>query len=151
MVYINQDDKKTIQANLKPILNKYKLKGSLRIHHHSKIVLTIRSGEVDFFNNALEKANSSNVGNRDEHIDRAKYYKQKGYMQVNEYHLDTFFSGDVLECLEEIKKAMMSADWYDESDAMTDYINTAYYYNIQVGEWDKPYQLTGNVEEYLTA
>jgi len=25
---------------------------------------------------------------------------------------------------------------------MTDYFNTAYYYDVQVGRWNKPYRLT---------
>jgi len=33
--------------------------------------------------------------------------------------------------------------WYDNSDAMTDYFDTAYYTNIRIGKWDKPYKFTG--------
>ena len=29
--------------------------------------------------------------------------------------------------------------WYDKSDAMTDYFDTAYYISMNVGEWNKPY------------
>ena len=38
-------------------------------------------------------------------------------------------------------KELKSADWYDESDAQVDYFNTAYYVDINVGQWDKPYQI----------
>jgi hypothetical protein len=31
-------------------------------------------------------------------------------------------------------KALKSADWYDESDAQTDYFNTAYYVDVNVGK-----------------
>ena len=31
----------------------------------------------------------------------------------------------------------------DSSDAMTDYFDTAYYTNIRIGKWDKPYVFTG--------
>jgi len=41
--------------------------------------------------------------------------------------------------LKEIKEALLAADYYDHSDAQTDYFNTAYYYHIHVGKWDKPY------------
>ena len=30
--------------------------------------------------------------------------------------------------------------WYDNSDAMIDYFDTAYYMDISVGDWNKPYQ-----------
>jgi dipeptide/tripeptide permease len=36
---------------------------------------------------------------------------------------------------------MKSADWYDKSDAQVDYFNTAYYYDVNVGSWNKPYKL----------
>jgi hypothetical protein len=29
--------------------------------------------------------------------------------------------------------------WFDKSDSMTDYFHTAFYYDIQVGKWDRPY------------
>jgi hypothetical protein len=44
--------------------------------------------------------------------------------------------------LKEIKKALMAAGYYDNSDAMTDYFDTAYYYYINVGKWNKPYVVT---------
>jgi hypothetical protein len=37
---------------------------------------------------------------------------------------------------------MYGKDYYDRSDAMTDYFDTAYYTNINLGKWDKPYELT---------
>jgi len=37
---------------------------------------------------------------------------------------------------------MKGDQWYDNSDAMTDYFDTAYYMDINVGQWDKPYVLT---------
>ena len=30
--------------------------------------------------------------------------------------------------------------WYDNSDAMTDYFDTAYYTHVSVGKWNKPYE-----------
>jgi hypothetical protein len=41
--------------------------------------------------------------------------------------------------LKELKEALMAADYYDRSDAMTDYFDTAYYYDINIGKWNKPY------------
>ena len=48
MAYMNQEKKAKIAANLKPILAKYGMKGTLRVHHHSTIVLTLQSGPIDF-------------------------------------------------------------------------------------------------------
>ena len=43
--------------------------------------------------------------------------------------------------VEDLKKAMKGAIWFDKSDIMTDYFHTAYYMNINIGRWDKPYKL----------
>jgi hypothetical protein len=36
---------------------------------------------------------------------------------------------------------LKSADWYDESNAMIDYFNTAYYVDVNIGKWNTPYIL----------
>ena len=51
------------------------------------------------------------------------------------------YNGQSLAFLSEVIPALKSADWYDESDAMIDYFNTAYYFDINVGKWNKPYIL----------
>jgi hypothetical protein len=47
-----------------------------------------------------------------------------------------------LKALQEIKQALLVADWFDKSDIQSDYFHTAYYYHINVGKWNKPYELT---------
>jgi hypothetical protein len=44
--------------------------------------------------------------------------------------------------------ALKSADWYDESDAQTDYFNTAVYVDINVGKWRSPTLLRLDMTEY---
>jgi hypothetical protein len=114
MAYMNQEKKAVIAAAMKPVLKKYGLKGTLSVHNHSSISLNIKSGPIDF------------GGDR---------------IQVNPYWLDDHY-GDkpkALAALKEIKNALMAAGYYDNSDAMTDYFDTAYYYHINVGKWNKPY------------
>jgi hypothetical protein len=78
------------------------------------ISLNIKSGPIDFGDNRI---------------------------QVNTYWLDDHYKDrpKALAALKELKEALMAADYYDESDAMTDYFNTAYYFYINVGKWNKPY------------
>ena len=116
MAYMNQDKKRQIAAKMKPVLKKYNLKGSLSVHNHSSITLTIKSGPIDFGGD---------------------------YVQVNHYWLDDHYKDkpQALAALKEIKEAMLAADWYDRSDAQVDYFDTAYYYNINVGRWNKPYEM----------
>ena len=116
MAYMNQQKKAVIATKVKPILKKYGLKGTLSVHNHSSISLNLKSGRIDF------------GGDR---------------IQVNTYWLDDHYSDRpvALAALKELKDALMSADYYDRSDAQVDYFDTAYYYNINVGKWNKPYVL----------
>ena len=38
-------------------------------------------------------------------------------------------------------KAEGGEEWYDNSDIMTDYFDTAFYLMVEVGKWDKPYEM----------
>lgn len=116
MAYMNQEKKAKIAAKMKPVLKKYGLKGTLSVHNHMSISLNIKSGPIDF-------------GGTD--------------IQVNPYWLDDHYKDrpKALAALKEIKEALLAADYYDRSDAQVDYFDTAYYYNINVGRWNKPYEL----------
>ena len=115
MAYMNQDRKRQIAAAVKPILKQYGMKGTLSVRHHSAIVLTLTEGPIDF---------------------------GKTYTDVNQYWIHDHYEGAAREFLEEIYAAMQAAGWYDRSDAMTDYFDTAYYISIRVGKWNKNYVCT---------
>lgn len=127
MAYMSSERKSRIKAAVDPVLKKYGLKGSLRKDTHS-ITLTIRSGNVDFKHLTVSPIACE---------------PSKFYVQVNEYWLDSHWTGTALQVLEELKTAMRAADWYDNSDAMVDYFDTAYYPYIHLGSWQKGYQYTG--------
>lgn len=120
MAYMNQEKKAKIAAVLKPILKKYNVKGSLRVRNHMAICLTITQGPIDF-------VKDSNA--------------QDGYIQVNPYWYQDHFSGKAKEFLSEVIPAMYSADYYDNSDAMVDYFDTAYYVDVNIGKWNQDYKL----------
>ena len=114
MAYMNREKKAKIAAKIKPLLKRYGLKGSLAVRNHSTIVLNLKSGKIDF------------GGDR---------------IQVNTYWAHEHYTGVAKEFLVQAIKELKSADWYDESDAQVDYFNTAYYVDINVGQWNKPYEL----------
>lgn len=135
MAYMNQEMKKKISEKVKPILAKYKIKGTLSVRNHSTIVLTLKSGKagkVDF----VDSINRT-VGNNPYYRNFRKV--EDGHVQVNQYYIKDHFDGDAKECLEELYEAMKAANWFDKSDIMTDYFHTAYYIDINVGKWDTPY------------
>ena len=115
MAYISQQDKKELAPGIKRVLKKYGMKGSIAIKHHSSLVVNLQSGPIDF--------------------------DMDGYTSVNVYHIDRHYTGIARDFLNELVKAMKGTKWFDKSDIMTDYFHTAYYIDINVGKWNKPYVL----------
>jgi hypothetical protein len=136
MAYMNQEKKATIAARAKPIFKKYGVKATLAVRNHSTIVVNIQSGSLDFIGNY----NALQIHRRD--TGRDAHILNQEYLDVNPYWYQEHFTGECKAFFDEVFTAIKSADWYDESDAMTDYFNTAYYFDINVGRWNKPYQLT---------
>jgi len=133
MAYMNQDKKKIIKANLDKVLKPLGIKYSLRVDNHMAINCTIRSGSVDFIQNMRDMLKG----------DQFKLTTDHGYVQVNPYWYNEHFTGQPREIINQVIDALKSADYYDKSDAMVDYFDTAYYMHLNIGDWDKPYQLTG--------
>lgn len=115
MAFISQDDKKELAPEIKAVLKKYGMKGSIAIQHHSNLVVNVRSGPIDFGGDAI---------------------------QVNIHHIGSNYEGEAKDFLSELLAAMKGDKWFDKSDIMTDYFHTAYYMDINIGRWDKPYELT---------
>ena len=133
MAYMNQEKKAKIAAAIKPILAKYKLKGSLSVRNNMSIVLTIQAGAIDF------------IGNFNAHnADKNRFNPASDSIQVNPYWYKEHFDGIAKEALSEIVPAMYSADYFDNSDIQSDYFETAYYVDVNVGKWGKPYEFHMN-------
>jgi hypothetical protein len=115
MAYISQADKKELAPAIKAVLKKYGMKGTISIRNHSSLVVTVKSGKLPF---------------------------PEDHIQVNTYWIDSNYKGKQKAFLNELLSAMMGDKWYDKSDIMTDYFNTAYYLDINIGRWDRPYELT---------
>ena len=134
MAYMNQQKKSIIASKLKPVLKKYGVKGSLKVNNHSTIVLTVKSGKIDFIGNY-----NSTVGNQPGGFRNGSAAEKS--LQINPYWFQEHFSGKSKEFLTEAMAALKGADWYDESDAQIDYFNVAYYVDINIGKWKSPYIL----------
>jgi hypothetical protein len=124
MAYMNQEKKAVIAAKLKPVLKKYGVKGTLSVRNHMSIVLTVKSGKVDFFTDYGDREDARKFG-----------------IQVNPYWFQDHFTGKSKSFLTEAFDALKSAGYYNNSDASIDYFDTAYYYDINIGKWNKPYVL----------
>ena len=137
MAYMSQEKKVKIAPKIKAILAKYKVKGSLAVRNHMTLCLNLKSGSIDFI------ANSNKVCSNN-HYQVASGFKPStsGYDQVNPYHFKDHYDGKALAFMQEVFHAMKGADWYDNSDAQTDYFDTAYYVDVNIGSWNKNYILT---------
>jgi hypothetical protein len=88
---------------------------------------------------------SVNVSLLKGNIDFSEILGDDKYLQVNQYWLEHV--GDHKPMFEKIIDIIKNAPayvgepaWYDKSDAQVDYFCTAYYFHIEIGKWDKPYE-----------
>ena len=125
MAYVSQEDKAKLAPQIKKVLNKYGMKGSISIRHHSTLVVTLQSGAIDF----------------------KDYSHGDGYIQVNTYHIATQYQGKAKAFLTELLAAMKGPDYFNNDDAMTDYFHRSHYTDINVGRWNKPYFLQNTAKK----
>ena len=125
MAYVSQKDKAKLAPEIKKVLSKYGMKGSISIRHHSSLVVTLQSGAIDF----------------------KDYSHGDGYIQVNTYHIDSHYRGKAKAFLTELLAAMKGPDYFNNDDAMTDYFHRSHYTDINVGRWNKPYFLQNTAKK----
>lgn len=54
MAYMNKEKKAKIAPAVKAICAKYGVKGTLKVHNHSTLILTLRSGKIDFWGTMMK-------------------------------------------------------------------------------------------------
>ena len=123
MAYVSQADKKSLAPAIKAVLNKYGMKGSIRVRNHSTLVVTVKSGAIDF----------------------SEYMRGEAYIDVNPYWIDQHYSGIARNFLNELLDAMKGPNYFNDDDAMTDYFSRSHYTDISIGTaWNKPYTYMPN-------
>ena len=140
MAYMNQERKKVLAPAIKAVLKKYNMKGTIGVRNHSSLIVNIKEGALDLLG-AAQKHN-------DEYA-RVRGFKEPyqvgEHLQVNHYccveNAERVGETTIAKFYEELIAAMKGDLYYDNSDAMIDYFDTAYYMNINAGNWDKPYKL----------
>lgn len=116
MAYITTAEVKAIRDTLKAAFPEFKF--GVRREHYSKVEVNIMSGPLDL--------------------------TDKPY--INVYHFNSAFGEDrpeLANLLSAITLIIKNAgrEWYDNSDSMIDYFDTAFYYGIEVGKWNKNYEI----------
>ena len=110
---MNQEKKKELSPAIRRVLKAYGMKGTLAVQNQSTLICNVQSGEIDF---------------------------KQDYMQVNAHHISSQYEGIQRKFLADLKDAMMIGN-FDNSDPMTDYFHVGWYISINIGNWNKPYQL----------
>jgi len=144
MAYVSQEMKKDLAPQIKAVLKKYGLKGSIGVRHHSSLVVNIKSGILDLIG-ASNKHRIEDAKRRG-----SEPYINDNYIQVNENYMSEWMEevgeSKIAKFYDELVAAMkgvgsQSVEWYNNSDIMTDYFDRAYYIDINVGQWNKPYEV----------
>ena len=122
MAYVSQKMKKELAPAIKEVLKKYKMKASIAVRNHSTLAVNIKSGAIDFTGN---------------------YTHGDQYIQVNEYWIDDHYASNTVakNFLNELLAAMKGPKYFNDDDAQSDYFSRSHYTDINVGNWNKPYEL----------
>jgi len=117
MAYVSKETKKELAPEIKKVLAEYGVKGTIKVNNYMTLVVTLRKVPAGMFT-PKEIADGVNV-----------------------YHIERFFEGTAKKFLTKLLAAMKGAKWYDKTDAMIDYFDTAWYNDIKIGEWNKPVEV----------
>ena len=84
--------------------------------------MNIKSGAIDFSGN---------------------YTHGDQYIQVNEYWIDDHYANNTVakNFLNELLAAMKGPKYFNDDDIQSDYFSRSHYTDINVGKWNKPYEL----------
>jgi hypothetical protein len=138
MAHVTQQIITKARAALKALNKEYGVKATLSGKGDSTLYLTIAEGKIDFINNFCENVTAKRRQHDTSQV--IDWVIKEQNISVNQYYLDSSFDGVALEYLEKAKEIML-VDHYDHSDIQTDYFNCAFFVNISVGRWNKPYKL----------
>ena len=118
MAYVSKETKKELAPGIKKVLEKYGVKGTIKVNTHSTLVVTLRKVPAGLFT-------PKEIANGD----------------VNVYWIHEHFTGTAKKFLTELLDAMKGTKWYNKTDAMIDYFDTAWYNGIKIGEYGKPVEV----------
>lgn len=116
MAFMNQERKNERAPAIKKILKEFGQKGTLSVQNYSTLKLKIRDVAgmfADRFENDFQREYGLSINH---------YWVEKNYADKPE----------IVKMITALKEAMLGNDYYDNSDAMTDYFDTSHYINIEV-------------------
>lgn len=135
MGILTNERKAEIKASVKAICQKYGVKATISVERGYTPVLNVNvsAGKIDFlgsYNRIMsDRPNLTN------------WSPATAYVQANPYWFHEAFDGEALDFLTEIYQAINVGN-HDNSDSQSDYFDVGWYDYVNIGKWEKPYQLT---------
>jgi len=127
MAYVSKDLMKKVRENVKkafPSKDGWKITCK-RSSSFSSVTATIRKAP-DKFHDELKSICVDEVS--------------EVYSSLSKHHVtDNAYLNEVHDKLED---CLMTDEYYNRSDVMTDYFDYSHYYDMYVGEYEKPFQLS---------
>lgn len=137
MAYIDQQKKSALAPNIKTVFKKYGVKGSIAVRNHMVLVVTIKSGVIDFISNFNKLGKDNEWKNP-----YGTFNDVTGSIDVNPYHYREQFDGIARDFLNDLIIAMNDGN-HDNSDIQSDYFDVGWYIDVNIGKWDRPYEFAG--------
>jgi len=130
MAYMSQDRKAELAPAIRAWCKSHGVKASIAVRNHTALVVNIYSGPLDFCENYFETASAK----------RPITAQVPTHIQVNTYWAHEHFTGDCHDFLVGLLERMNVGN-YDKSDVQSDYFNVGWYVDVNIGSYNKPYQL----------
>lgn len=134
---------KIIRGYVKKSYPEYKF--SITKVHHSSLRVALMSGPVSPFAipDVTKMQGEDFRFGADYFMNNWKRAIEKGYHGVNHYYIDSskFLTEEAKVMFKDLVKFIQSFN-YDDSEAITDYFDTNFYLNVEIGRWDRPFITT---------
>lgn len=136
MAYMNQERKAQLAPAIKAHCRKFGMKASIAVRHHSTLVVNVKSGPLDLCQNYYDTC-APEYARRYAHCTPMTV---PTHIQVNPYWSHEHFSGKCRDFIVGLLE-LMNIGNHDNSDAQVDYFDVGWYKDVNIGSWNKPYQV----------
>ena len=138
MAYISKAQVQEKRKLINQLCKEYRIHATVSGSNSSEITVTIRSGVIDFLANHVETVKRDFTNNK-QHIENAEWHAKRGHFTINQHCVNHQFSGIALDFME--KLFVIVKLYHYKDDKIPVYFNYAWYIDVKIGEWDKPYEL----------
>lgn len=108
----------------------------------------IRKALKDKYPDYVISVTMSNHSSVNVAIMKSSLFSGISHVRVNHYWIEEHFPEEQAAFLSDVLKTVKDVgEWYDNSDAMTDYFDTAFYINMSVGKYDKAHEFIAPVKQ----